>query len=273
MTAPLLWVAADALAAAGPGQTLSVGGEEARHAVTVRRLRPGEPVLLSDAAGRLGHATVAAVVPGPRPRLTALVASVEVVAERRPRLVLVQALAKQRRDEGAVAAAACLGVDAIIPWQADRSLPRWAGAKATAGVERWRALARAEAQVARRPRIPAIDALMDTAGLASRLAGEIAAGRARGIVLHEDASGGLAAALQGEVAPGPAEDGGPGPRAAGEAVYLLAGPEGGIGGDELARLTAAGCRPARLGPEILRAGLAGPAALAVASHLLGRWAR
>jgi 16S rRNA (uracil1498-N3)-methyltransferase len=57
-----------------------------------------------------------------------------------------------------------------------------------------------------------------------------------------------------------------------QTIYLASGPEGGISGAELAALTAAGAKTARLGPEVLRAGLAGPAALAVINHLLGRWA-
>ena len=40
---------------------------------------------------------------------------------------------------------------------------------------------------------------------------------------------------------------------------------------ELGQLTAAGARAVRLGPEVLRASSAGPAALAVLSVRLGRW--
>ncbi|MDR2372582.1 MAG: 16S rRNA (uracil(1498)-N(3))-methyltransferase [Bifidobacteriaceae bacterium] len=271
MTAPLLWVAPEALASARAGQTLVVEGPDAHHAVAVRRLRVGEPVLVSDAVGGLARASVAEVVTGSRARLTVVVEAVERVARPRPRLVLVQALAKQRRDERAVAAATGLGVDAIIPWQAERSVTRWDGPKAAKGVDRWRALARAEAQVARRARVPEVLAPVGTDALAEALGGEVGAGRARGIVLHEDAAGALAEALGGEVGAGRAR--GIGRLADVAAIYLVTGPEGGIAPGELDRLTGAGCRLARLGPEVLRAGVAGPAALAVVSHLLGRWSR
>jgi 16S rRNA (uracil1498-N3)-methyltransferase len=42
-----------------PGQTLRIEGEEARHAVRVKRLQPGEPLELLDGAGHIAAATVA----------------------------------------------------------------------------------------------------------------------------------------------------------------------------------------------------------------------
>ena len=51
----------------------------------------------------------------------------------RPRITLVQALAKGDRDELAVQAATELGVDAIVPWAAARSVSRWEGPKAEKG--------------------------------------------------------------------------------------------------------------------------------------------
>ncbi|MDR2564759.1 MAG: 16S rRNA (uracil(1498)-N(3))-methyltransferase [Bifidobacteriaceae bacterium] len=279
MTAPLFWASAAALAAARVGDSLTVAGEEAHHAVAVKRLRVGESALVSDAAGRLAHTSVSRVVAGRAPELTVLVESLEDVPIRVPRLILAQALTKQRRDEAAVAAATGLGVDAIIPWQADRSVTRWldgAAAKAAKGVERWQTLARAEAKVARRAWVPEVLPAVDSPALAGRLAGAVESG-AVAIVLHEQAEAGLAGALglggrtpadAGTKACGPTDRDGIG---GATAVYLITGPEGGIGPDELDALKQAGCATARLGPEILRAGLAGPAALAVASHLLARW--
>jgi len=53
-------------------------------------------------------------------------------------------------------------------------------------------------------------------------------------------------------------------------VVVVVGPEGGIADRELAALVAAGGRPVRLGPEVLRSSTAGPAALAVLASL-ARW--
>ncbi|WP_309668950.1 16S rRNA (uracil(1498)-N(3))-methyltransferase [Gemmatimonas sp.] len=54
-----------------------------------------------------------------------------------------------------------------------------------------------------------------------------------------------------------------------EPVVLAIGPEGGIEADELAALVAAGFRPVRLGPTILRFETAAVAALAIARTALG----
>ena len=48
-------------------------------------------------------------------------------------------------------------------------------------------------------------------------------------------------------------------------VLVVVGPEGGISDREISALTGAGARAVRLGPTILRASSAGPAALAIVS--------
>ena len=62
-----------------------------------------------------------------------------------------------------------------------------------------------------------------------------------------------------------------GDRAAYGEIVLVVGPEGGIDPAELAAFTAAGARPVRLGPTVLRTSTAGAAALAALSVRLGRW--
>jgi 16S rRNA (uracil1498-N3)-methyltransferase len=283
VTAPLFWAPADQLAAAGPGATVELSGPEARHAVAVQRLRPGHQILLSDAVGRRLEGRVRSARGGQEPLLTIVVERASALAPRSPQLVLVQALAKGRRDEAAVAAATGLGADRIIPWQADRSVPRWlevgrgrgggdlaAGRSrgggqaappnpaAAKGRARWQQVVRAEGKVARRCLLPVVEDAVDSAALAARLAGEIAAG-ARGVVLRAEADTPLAQALdQADAA---------------TAVFLLVGPEGSIAPEEVAAFEAAGALAARLGPEVLRTGLAGAAALTLASHVLGRWGR
>ena len=53
-----------------------------------------------------------------------------------------------------------------------------------------------------------------------------------------------------------------------DVVHLLVGPEGGWSEVEIAAFDAAGCRPVRLGPRVLRTETAGLAAVAA---LQARW--
>jgi 16S rRNA (uracil1498-N3)-methyltransferase len=249
---PLFVAGAGSLDAAAPGAALTLDGEEGRHAAAVRRIRAGEVVDVADGAGRVARCRVDRAE---RDRLLLVVESVQDVPERIPRLVLVQALAKGGRDELAVETATEYGVDALVPWQAARSVVQWSAERGDRGRRRWEATALAAAKQSRRATVPDVGQLATTADLAARAA----AGRSLGeclLVLHEAAEEPLARmGLPDAVT----------------TVLLAVGPEGGIGDDELGQLTAAGARAVRLGPEVLRSSSAGPAAVAVLSVVLGRW--
>ena len=127
------------LAVGRPGHGRGAAGDEARHAVTVSRVRAGERIAIGDGRGTIVHGVVTST--GPR-ELT--LEAEEVVVEEPPatRITLVQALAKGDRDELAVQAATELGVDAVVPWSAARSISRWEGPKAEKGRQRWSAIVR-----------------------------------------------------------------------------------------------------------------------------------
>ena len=60
MTLPVHWV--ESLSGVRRGDPVEVEGDEAHHAVAVRRLRPGERVVLTD-----GRGTSSSPAPWPRP--------------------------------------------------------------------------------------------------------------------------------------------------------------------------------------------------------------
>ncbi|MFI7496355.1 16S rRNA (uracil(1498)-N(3))-methyltransferase [Kocuria sp. M4R2S49] len=255
MSLPVFKVEAGRLAGLGPGAALTVTGPEARHAVTVRRLAPGEHLELVDGAGTRATGELRT---GDRDSMEVGVVSVTTEPVRTPSLVLAQALAKGDRDLLAVETATELGVDAVVPWQADRSIVRWKKERAAKSHEKWVHTVAAAAKQSRRAAWPEVLPLCATRELA-RLLGEPGT---RGLVLHEEARCSLAELTD---APGtPWEDSG--------RIVLVVGPEGGIAPAELDVLTGAGALAVRLGPEVLRSSTAGPAALAVLSAALGRWA-
>ncbi|WP_253827481.1 16S rRNA (uracil(1498)-N(3))-methyltransferase [Prauserella aidingensis] len=234
-----------------PGDHAVLDGEEARHAVTVRRTRAGERLTLSDGAGGLADCVVDTVTPGRHPSLEVTVHGRREDPPPRLRVTVVQALAKGDRGELAVELATEAGADAVLPWRAARSVARWddgpRGAKALA---RWRTAARSAAKQARRGRVPDVPDPVDTAGLAARVAD------AEGAYLLEATA---EAGLKDLPLPEHGE------------LYLIVGPEGGVTGEELAALTAAGAVGVRLGPTVLRTSTAGAVALGTLGALTARW--
>ena len=112
------------------GSVVDLTGAEAKHAVSVRRMRVGEAIQLTDKAGLRVRGLVDSIVGN---NLHIRVSSVEQEPTPQIQITLIQALAKGDRDELAVQAATELGVVGVIPWEADRSVSRWIGIKEAKG--------------------------------------------------------------------------------------------------------------------------------------------
>jgi len=227
------------------GARLSLAGAEAKHAATVNRTRPGESVLIGNGRGLVASGEVLVAT---NAELTIDVEAVSRVPQATPAITLVQALAKGDRDELAIQAATELGVDAVVPWAASRSVSRWEGAKVAKGRERWATIVREAAKQSIRAWTPAVGELSTTKQVAALTSG------ARVLVLEPDADAPLTAV-----------------RPDGRDLVLVVGPEGGIAPQELAAFREAGAELVRLGETVLRTSTAGPAALAVLNAALGRW--
>ncbi len=246
------------VAPAAVGDMVALRGQDARHAITVARLRTGERLRIGDGAGLVVEGEVVQSDPA-----EVLLRADAIVREPAPspRLVLVQALAKGDRDELAVQAATELGVDAVQPWQATRSVSRWEGAKAEKGRARWQTIVREASKQAVRAHVPPVAPVVGTAALARRLREQ--GGSALALVLDPLGDTALTALGRAELArEAPAEV---------TEILLVVGPEGGIAPEEFAALEAAGARRVRLGATVLRTSTAGPAAIALLSAALGRW--
>ena len=234
------------------GEQAVVDGEEGFHAATVRRIRPGEQLDLSDGAGTLAHCIIEDVGKG---RLTARVLSRSTVAPAAPAVTVVQALPKSDRSELAIELATEAGADGFVAWQASRCVARWDGqARVDKGLRRWRAVARSAARQARRAQIPPVTGVVSTAELTRRVADDVATG-AVALALHESATERLTKLSLAQA----------------DSVMVIVGPEGGIADDEIAALVDAGAVAVRLSPTVLRTSTAAAVALGALGVLTPRW--
>lgn len=233
-----------------PGATAVLDGPEGRHAATVRRIRVGEPITLSDGHGVLADSEVIAAQ---KDRLELKVLDRRVADPATPQVTVVQALPKSDRSELAVELMTEAGVDAIIPWQAARCVSNWEN-KAHKAVEKWRTTAKQAARQSRRPYIPDVADLHGTRDIVEL----VRTAKARGAIvaaLHESGAGRFTELPFDGV---------------GE-VILIVGPEGGLDDSELKALADAGADIVLLGPTVLRTSTAAAVALGALGALTPRW--
>ncbi|MER5777840.1 16S rRNA (uracil(1498)-N(3))-methyltransferase [Streptomyces sp. NPDC002039] len=246
MTAPVFVVEE---VPAGPEFILE--GPEGRHAVSVKRLNPGEAVVLTDGRGRWADAVVK-VAEG-KDRLVVSVSGAFEEPAPAVRITVVQALPKGDRGEVAVETMTETGVDAIVPWQASRCITQWRGDRGAKSLAKWRNTAREAGKQSRRVSFPEVAEALSTKQVAALLAEADLA-----VVLHEDRD-----APSGALATAELPSSG--------SVVVVVGPEGGVSPEELAAFAEAGALPYRLGPSVLRTSTAGTAAVAVLLARTGRW--
>ncbi len=235
------------LAGVTPGAIVTVDGDEAHHAVVVRRLRVGEPVTLADGLGLVATGEVSAAT---KRSFDVRVDTVDGVPEPSPSVTVVQALPKGERGELAVEVLTEIGVAQIVPWAAARSVAVWKGERAVKSHARWQSTAREAAKQARRAWHPEVPTLATT-----RDVGALVAAADLAVVLHEDATeplGAIAVPTVGE-------------------ILVVVGPEGGLTDDEVAGFVAAGAVAVRLGDEVLRTSTAGVAAVSALLAQTSRW--
>ncbi|MDO5677654.1 MAG: 16S rRNA (uracil(1498)-N(3))-methyltransferase [Propionibacteriaceae bacterium] len=235
MTDPLFLAEFDDTA--GPGARIVVTGDEAHHGVSVKRLRQGESVLLSNGAGLGLRGTVTDLA---KREFTVEVLEV-LPSDDVPgvRWGVVQALAKGDRSDLAVQMATELGARRIIAWQASRSIVRWQGDRGAKALEKWAATAREAAKQARRLFVPEVSSASTAEVVAAIREADVT------LVLHEE-SGMHIADVQL-----PSDGVG----------LVIVGPEGGISPDELDAFLAAGAQAVLISDGVLRTSTAGAVAL------------
>ena len=229
--------------------TVTVTGAPFRHMARALRLAAGDRVLLADGSGREFRGTIRRV------EAASLAVDLEELApqatpEAGPRLTLLQGLPKGDKMDLIVQKATELGVAAIVPLLAGRSVPRLAPERSAARLERWRRIAREAARQSGRATVPVV-APLQTLPEALRLS----AAELRLFLWEGEREHHLRTVLAATSPPA--------------SVELLVGPEGGFSAAEAAAATAGGFSPTCLGRRILRTETAGLAVLAVLQYLWG----
>jgi len=208
-----------------------------RHA-QVRRVQPGDALVLFDGRGSDWPATVRAVG---RSAVQVRVGQPQPVQAELPLAVtLALVMPANERMDALVEKATELGVAAIQPLHGARSVLRLAGERAERKRAHWQAIAEAASEQCGRARVPGVAPVRDLldwlphAGAGARLLLSLAEGAAA-----------LPSAVTGATA-----------------VTTLSGPEGGLSSDEESAARAAGFVAVALGPRVLRADTAPLAVLA-----------
>lgn len=231
-----------------PNTEISLAGAEGHHAASVRRLKVGEAVALTNGFGTLARGVVSAVE---SKMLSVAVKSVQQVARPKVRFGLVQALAKGDRDELAIQAATELGVAEVTPWQAERSVSVWSGEKQQKGLARWKSICDEASKQSHRSWFTEIKPLRSTKDLFK----EISEIGSMWLVLDPTAKLSI---TEINIADS-------------ETIQLIVGPEGGISESELEGFEQAGAIRVHLGTGILRTSTAGVAALSYLAGKTGQW--
>jgi 16S rRNA (uracil1498-N3)-methyltransferase len=228
------------------GQRIRLADEAAAHLGRVLRVRPGDAVVLFDGSGPEFVAEVLAV----GRRGVELTVRMRVAADRESalQLVLLQGICRKERMDWVVRKATELGVSAIRPVLAERSVVRLGAARAAARMAHWRAIAISACEQCGRNRLPGILEPLPVRDALEAHAGTL------GVLLDAESDAGLEALPERRRSGFSRESGSGFSRDVQDAlsICLLVGPEGGLDERERAAAHAAGYLGIRLGPRILR---------------------
>lgn len=251
MSLPVFFLAS--VSGVSPGERCVLEGDEGHHASVVRRVRVGEHLMLTDGRGVMARVECTSVERG---RVVCRVVDVKSVEPGELHVTVVQAIPKGDRGELAVDLLTEVGVDQIVPWQAERCVSRWRGPKVERGRAKWSATAREAAKQSRRswwPEVAPVAATSDVAALARDA--EVC------VLVHEAASEPLTHVIASEAFPTTGR------------VVIVVGPEGGVSPAEVTLLERAGAATVRLGSTVLRTSTAGMVAATLVLATTPPWSR
>ncbi|HUX31335.1 MAG TPA: 16S rRNA (uracil(1498)-N(3))-methyltransferase [Thiobacillus sp.] len=227
-----------------PGARFSLPPGPARHAARALRLAADDAVILFNGLGGEYSARIERIN---KDEVTVSITGFAAIErESRLRVMLAQGISSGERMDYTLQKAVELGVVAIQPIAARRSVVKLTGERADKRIAHWQGVVASACEQCGRNQIPAVAPPLTLAHwLGQRQDGRL-------LFLSPLAEARLADLPQ----PGAMD-------------CLVAGPEGGFDADEIAALHAAGATPVRLGPRVLRTETAALAALAAMQTLWG----
>lgn len=237
-----------------PGARFSLPPGPARHAARALRLAVDDAVTLFNGQGgeytarieRIQKDDVAVSITG----------FADIERESRLHVMLAQGISSGERMDYTLQKAVELGVAAIQPIAARRSVVKLTGERADKRIAHWQGVVASACEQCGRNRVPPVAAPLALAHwLGQRLADRSSIDPLVGGRLLF-----LSPLAKARLADLPAPSG---------MDCLVAGPEGGFEADEIAALQSAGAIPVRLGPRVLRTETAALAALAAMQTLWG----
>ncbi|MDP1652328.1 MAG: 16S rRNA (uracil(1498)-N(3))-methyltransferase [Rhodocyclaceae bacterium] len=232
-----------------PGAQIELPEQAAHHALKVLRMKAGDTVILFDGRGGEWRAALVGTKVGAGG--TARVALREFddrESESPLDITLVQGLPSGDKMDWVVEKCVELGVTAIQPIAAKRSVIRLSAERMARRVTHWNAIAAAACEQCGRNRVPLVAPVLDL----PQYLGVAKAQNARRLLLAPEGSGALQALDKPDVP-----------------VIIMVGPEGGWEEGEMLAAQVAGFQALRLGPRVLRTETAGAAALAAIQAVWG----
>ncbi|MFT4245500.1 MAG: 16S rRNA (uracil(1498)-N(3))-methyltransferase [Micrococcaceae bacterium] len=220
------------------GSKTRVVGAEFKHA-KVRRINIEEQILLADKNGNKYFATVKDL------NKVALICEIQEALQTElptPEIIIVQALAKNGRDEQAIESCTEVGAHTFIPWQSSRTIVKWDLKKQKKMLQKWENVVTAAAKQARRAYVPKVTSLRTTKQLLQTLED------AKVYVLHEDATQSLAQVIKHDDSV--------------KKIAFIIGPEGGISSEELNQFGELDSQIVSVNNHVLRSSNAAVVALA-----------
>jgi 16S rRNA (uracil1498-N3)-methyltransferase len=224
-------------------------GSDVNHIRNVLRMKPGEDVRVNDGRGKTYLCCISSYEE--QTAVLDILKELDSDTELPSRIILFQGLPKGDKMEWIVQKAVELGVYAIVPFAAKRSVVKLDEKKAEKKQARWQLIAKGAAEQSGRGIIPEVSTVR-TFTEALRMAGELDV-----VLIPYELEEGMKETVRilEEIAPG-------------QSVGIFIGPEGGFKEEEVERAKAAGAHAVTLGKRILRTETAGLTALSILMYHL-----